>query len=225
MLHKTEAIVLNFIKYGESSIITKIYTEKFGLQTYIVNGARGKSNKNKISLFQPLTLLDLVVYLKENANLQRIAEINCNYQFNSIPYDQRKNAILFFLQELLLKILVEQMPNAQLFNFLQTSLKILDTLELGYENFHLHFLLKFANHLGIAASDAEEIVTQLSPIPVNSNQMILITNLINSDYGSHHHLSQVERRNILEILVKFYSVHITAISNLNSIAILKEVFG
>ena len=48
MLHKTKGIVISFIKYKETSIIVKIYTEKFGIQTYIENGVRSSKGKNKI---------------------------------------------------------------------------------------------------------------------------------------------------------------------------------
>ncbi|MBA4056317.1 MAG: DNA repair protein RecO, partial [Marivirga sp.] len=71
MLHKTRGVVFRFTKYGETSIIVNIFTELFGLQGYIVNGVRSKSGKNRIALYQPLTLLDLVVYHRENANINR----------------------------------------------------------------------------------------------------------------------------------------------------------
>jgi DNA repair protein RecO (recombination protein O) len=65
MLSKTQGIVINYVKYKESSIIAKIYTKEFGIQSYIENGVRSARAKNKIALFQPLTLLDLVIYHKE----------------------------------------------------------------------------------------------------------------------------------------------------------------
>jgi DNA repair protein RecO (recombination protein O) len=75
MLHKTRGIALNYIRYRESSIIAKIYTEAFGIQSYIVNGVRSsKSKMNRIALFQPLTLLDMVVYHKsKEATIHRIS--------------------------------------------------------------------------------------------------------------------------------------------------------
>jgi len=75
MLHKTKGIVLNYIKYSDTSIIAKIYTEAFGLQSYIVNSVRSSKAKNKIALFQPLTLLEMVVYHKNHQGLQRISEM------------------------------------------------------------------------------------------------------------------------------------------------------
>jgi DNA repair protein RecO (recombination protein O) len=88
MLHKTRGIGLSYLRYRESSIITKIYTEAFGIQTYIVNGVRSsKSKNNRIALFQPLTLLDMVVYHKNKEDtVHRISELKCYapFSFNSI---------------------------------------------------------------------------------------------------------------------------------------------
>ena len=47
MLSSTKGIVIHHFKYSEKSVIAKIYTEKFGLQSYILNGVRNKKSKNK----------------------------------------------------------------------------------------------------------------------------------------------------------------------------------
>ena len=39
-LHKTKGIVLRTVKYGETSIIVTIFTELFGIQSYLVNGVQ-----------------------------------------------------------------------------------------------------------------------------------------------------------------------------------------
>ena len=44
-LHKTKGIVLRSVKYGETSIIVTIFTELFGVQSYLVNGIRTSSKK------------------------------------------------------------------------------------------------------------------------------------------------------------------------------------
>ena len=76
MVHNTKGIVLRVVKYGETSVIVTIYTELFGIQSYIVNGVRTTSKKgaSKASLFQPAAILDLIVYHNELKNLQRIKE-------------------------------------------------------------------------------------------------------------------------------------------------------
>ena len=96
MIYKTKGIVLNFIKFKESSIICKIFTESFGLQSYIINGVRS-SNKNKnMSLFQPLTILDLIVYNKRSANLQRLKEMKIDVIYMTNHTDIKKISVCIF---------------------------------------------------------------------------------------------------------------------------------
>ena len=60
MTHKTKGIVLRSIKYGETSLVVTIFTALFGVQVYLVNGARSqKKSGNKSAMFQPGALLDL----------------------------------------------------------------------------------------------------------------------------------------------------------------------
>ena len=40
MLEKTRGIVLRTTDYGETSLVVKVFTEAYGLQSYIVNSVR-----------------------------------------------------------------------------------------------------------------------------------------------------------------------------------------
>ena len=75
MVSKTNGIVLNYIKYKETSIISKIYTKKFGLKSCIINGIRSKKGRFTLSSFKTLSLLDLVVYENKNSEIGRIKEL------------------------------------------------------------------------------------------------------------------------------------------------------
>lgn len=103
MLKKTQGIVIHYIKYRESSIIVKIFTRDLGLKSYIVNGVRSAKSKSKMALYQPLSLLDLVVYDKENASLNRISEVKLNYPFQRIPFDFHRSGVAMFVGEVLSK--------------------------------------------------------------------------------------------------------------------------
>jgi DNA repair protein RecO (recombination protein O) len=47
MLDKTEGIVLKTTKYSESSVITSIFTKKYGLLSFIVQGIRSSKKQAK----------------------------------------------------------------------------------------------------------------------------------------------------------------------------------
>ena len=121
MLLKTKGIVFRFTKFAESSIIVTIFTEQLGLQSYIVNSARSKSGKGKIALYQPLTLLDLVVYHKENANILRLKEVRCVHPYQTITSDFKKSTVALFLTEMINKSVKEQTHSQELCHFLFES--------------------------------------------------------------------------------------------------------
>ena len=222
MLHKTRGVVFRFTKYGETSIIVNIFTELFGLQGYIVNGVRSKSGKNKAALFQPLTLLDLVVYHRENANLNRISEVKCLYPYRSIPLDIRKSSIAVFINEVINKSIKEESHAGELCQFIIDSFIALDNLVIGTENFHLIFLLKLSRLLGFGAHNTEEVMG-IRAIDQETEKILDL--LIKSDYLHTVTLTNSQRRVILDLLLKFYGDHIEPFGEIKSIQVLREVMN
>jgi DNA repair protein RecO (recombination protein O) len=226
MLHKTQGIVLNYMRYRDTSIIVKIYTEKFGIQSYIENGIRSIRSKNKIALFQPMTLLDLVVYHDERKPIQRIAEVRCLQPFKSLPYDIGKSSIALFLIEILGKTLKEEEENQSLFGFLQQSILVLDELE-RFENFHLIFLLQLSFFLGFSPHEAAEISNQFQEnnigLAVTEVDELALNQLIEATYGSELNLNRTHRNHLLDVIIIYYRLHIENFGNIKSLQVLKEV--
>jgi DNA repair protein RecO (recombination protein O) len=222
MLYKTRGIVFKFIKYRESSIIATILTEKLGVQSYIVNSVRTKKPSHSISHFQPLTLLDMVVYNKENATLNRVSEIRCEYQFQSIPYQHSKSAIALFLSEVMYKVIKHESHPDDIFQFVHDSVLSLDHLDSGYENFHLQFLLKLTRYLGFYPESGIEINSQLTHKADNIS--LEIDTLLNNSYDFKiGKVSNSERIQLLDHILDFYHLHIENLGEINSYRILREV--
>ena len=77
MLEKTRGIILNQIKYTDSGIVARIYTRKFGRQSFLIKGMRNrKAGKHNI-LFQPMFILDLEMYYKASREMQITKGIFC----------------------------------------------------------------------------------------------------------------------------------------------------
>ncbi len=222
MLHKTRGVVFRFTRYGETSIIVTIFTEAFGLQTYMVNGVRSKTSKNKIALYQPLTLLDLVVYHKEHASILRIKELKCLYSYQTIGTDMHKSAIALFLTEVLNKTVKEESHAGELCQFLIDSFTTLDQLKAGVENFHLRFLILLSRHLGFGPQRAEEI---LGGRLLSGPEEKILQEMIDADYRVPFALTNTQRRNILDTLLHFYAVHLETMGEIKSVQVLREVLG
>ena len=221
MLHKTRGVVFRFTKYGESSIIVNIFTEMFGLQSYIVNGVRTRTAKSRIALYQPLTLLDLIVYHRENANINRIKEVKCLYPYQSMHVDIRKSAVAMFINEIINKTVKEESHADEMCDFMIKSFVTLDQLHTQVENFHLRFLIKLSRHLGFGAYNLNEL---LGSRMIDSDMEKLLTELIESDYTDALVLTNSQRREILDLLLRFYSDHV-AVGEVRSVQVLRDVMG
>jgi DNA repair protein RecO (recombination protein O) len=222
LIQKTRGIVFRFTKYGETSIIVTIFTEYFGIQSYIVNGVRSKTAKNRIALYQPLTLLNLVVYHRERANLERIKEIQCYHPYISIATDIRKSAIALFITELLNKIVKEESHAETLFEFISMSLITLDEMPVSFENFHLVFMLKLCRYLGFGVRNINEV---LGGRVIDEGGEHALTQLLKADYHDVLFISNQQRRDLLDLITRFYSEHFEALGEMRSTQVLREVLS
>jgi DNA repair protein RecO (recombination protein O) len=230
MLHKTKGIALSYIRYGESSIIARVYTEAFGLQSYIINGVRSAKNKtNRIALFQPLTLLDMVVYYKDGRDLHRISEVKTPYPFQHIPFEVAKSSMALFMTEMLTKTLKEEAGNPHLFRFLLTSVVHLEEATEQYSTIHLAFLLQLASFLGFGPENAEEFETQLRehsvPFLADAVMSEAVNTFLSNPIDVPVRLSRAQRTDLLDGLVAFYRIHFDNLGEVKSLAVLREVLG
>jgi DNA repair protein RecO (recombination protein O) len=244
-LHKTKGIVLRAVKYGETSLIVTIFTELFGLQSYIVSGVRTSTKKGtgRANLFQPTAILDLVVYHNELKNLNRIKEFKWHYLYNRIFSDVPKNAVALFMIELLTKCLKQPEANPELFEFCEDAfLHLDDSNDAVMANFPLFFALHLPAFFGFRINDdyAEE-----TPI-LDMQEGMFVT-----DRPDHFHFLEGKQAEITSELLKimqpeeleqiklnhdfrrqllfayeiYYRLHVQDFGTMKTLPVLREVLG
>jgi len=228
MLYKTRGLSLSYIRYRETSIIARIYTEEFGLQSYIVNSVRtARSKNNRIALFQPLTLLDMVVYNKPDRDLHRLSEVKTSHPFQSLPFEITKSTIAMFVTEILNKVLKEEAGSPVLFRFLIESVLFLEEARTNYENFHLAFLLKLSFFLGFGPESAREFDDQLRensyPFLPDTEMETALNIMLQRPLGTPIRLARSSRNELLDALVAYYQIHIDSVGEVKSLPVLREV--
>jgi len=232
MLVKTRAIALHCMKYAESGIIAWLYTERFGRQSFIVNGVRTKKPAVPASFFLPLTLLEVDMYYKPGKDIQRLKEVSCLLHFHSIPYNVKKSTIALFISELLYKTLKEETGNIQLFEFLFNAIQLLDLKDEGSENFHLAFLMQYMKYLGIypfkqGLNDIDGyhqeffLPADAGPNEREGLELFICASLTQLDKIK---ISYETRSFLLEHIIEFYLYHLDQIADIRSLQVLKEVF-
>ncbi len=241
--HKTKGIVLRSVKYGETSLIVTIFTELFGIQSYMVNGVRTSSKKGtgKVGLFQPAVILDMVVYHNELKHLNRIKEFKCSAIYQHILSEVPKNAAALFMIELLTKCLKQPDTNTDLFYFTEDCLLELDKCNSAIAaNLPLFYALHLPYHFGFRITDnytseanyldlKEGIFVQQQPDHpafLDAKQAITVSTLLKvlqpkdlSDIKLNHDF----RRQLLHQLETFYSLHIESFGTMKTLQVLREV--
>ncbi len=244
-VHSTRGVVLRTIKYGDSSIITSIYTELFGIQQYLVKGVRqsSKTSAGKASYFNPAAILELQVYHNELKQLQFIKEYRWAYLYESVLFNVVKNTVAIYVMELLQHSLKQPEANPELYYLIEDTLKQLDrgnpTLT---GNLPLYFTLHLAAELGFqlqgnyttetSVLDLQEGVfvsqTPLHPYYL-AGQLAEITSMI-AGLNFYNELENISlnkniRRHLLEAYQQYLALHIAGFGQMKSFAILQEVLA
>ncbi len=221
MIVKTLGIVFRFIRYKETSVIVTIFTRKYGIQSYIVNGVRSKKPKIASAFFQPLTLLDMVVYHKDGASLNRISEIKCTDPYMDILSNIRKSSVILFLSEVLFKSIKHESHPEVIYHFMHNSLLSFEHLNSGYENFHIQFLLKLTKYLGFQPDSGATLKGQL--LHENSELEEPIDHFLKEGYNTYLSISNKLRIALIDRILEFYQLHIDGFGKIQSTQILHEV--
>jgi DNA repair protein RecO (recombination protein O) len=238
MLHKTRGIVFNSSEYGETSLVVQIYTELFGIQSYIINGVRKKHAKHHSNVFQRLTPVDLVVYHKERPGLQRISDIRPNPPLATIPFNVLKSSVVFFIDEILYKSIREEESNPPLFDFIFESIQWLDHSQHAPKNFHLIFMILLSRFLGFSPTrnySAGQTIFNLKdghfqhsfpihPHFIPPEHSFVFNKLLSANYSSEIEITNEERRLMINYLIEFYALHIEGFGAVKSHKVLEQVW-
>ena len=240
MLHKTRGLVLHTIKYTDNSVISHIYTEKFGRKSFMISGARGKRSSARINLLQHLSILDMEVYIKQTRELQKVKEIRLHQPFSSLPYHPLKNTVALFISEILYKTLQEEEANPNLFSWLINAIMIFDLAGSSYANFHLVFMLGLTRYLGFYPQgnysesaeyfDIENALFTVSKpmhphfIPPPESRALAGLMACTFKEMDRIRLNSKLRNVLLAGILDYYRYHLPGMGRLKSLPVLKEIF-
>ena len=223
MIIKTEGIVINYIKFRESSIIIRIFTQDLGFQSFILNGIRSIRSKKSIGVFQPLNLVELVAFKSPKAAIFRLNECKILYPTASFQIDLRKSAIVMFCSELLNKTLFhEHNENNQLYLFFKAEIISLERLTIGFESFHVYFAIKYAAHLGFFIQSVEQLLPYKADL--NSALYLFMERMVEADHYVNEPATGELRALALKQIIDYYSRHIDNFGEIKSLKILQQVF-
>lgn len=189
------AIVLSLTKYSDTGSIVHLYTAEQGRMQYAVYG-----NKYK-GVLRPLSIVEYVATKRQNAPQQMgsISSVSLLYTPKQLATDIKRQCVAMFIAEVLASTLHHPMSDQPLFDWLCEVIHHLDT-DADISNLHLHFLIEYANFLGVGIDDTEH--PDWFAVPS----------------------SRIERQQRLRALTTYYEQHIEDFRPPKSLDVLIEVF-
>lgn len=236
---KIQGLVLQSLRYGDSSLIVKVFTRNYGVRSYMVKGAFNRNAKNKVALFQNLNLINYVEAGRpDGKTLGYLKDVQLSYVYQQLPMVMNKSAIVMYISELLSKTLVGQEQNTPLYDFVTQSLQWLDLVDAHYANFPLFFTLELTRYLGFypksdyqpnSSFDMMEGVfvhdLPIHPYYFDSEMAALLHGLmgLGVDEACALPLQVQQRRFLLDGLMVFMRLHAPVMKGFRSHEVLKAV--
>ena len=239
MVYSTESIVLGHINYSETSIIVRCFTKKFGVKSYLIRGLRSKK-KSKLQLgqFLRLNIIDIESSNNRKGNLSYVKNVKSLVSFNSINSNIIKYNIALFISEVLMSIIRHEESDSKIFNFIKESLIWFENSE-KFSNFHILFLIYLTNFLGILpeknTNNYPFFDIENGNFTSKSNSSNCINGKVIEDFSlilgtKFDYLNDVltnvnQRRNMIDLILKYYQIHVPGFKIPKSIGILNDLFS
>lgn len=239
MVFNTQAFILKQTRFSDNASFVTVYSRDSGRQTYRMYGLHSKRKGNRRALVFPLSPVEITASVQTDRNIPVIKEINALAFYENIPDHPLKCALALFIAELLDRTIQQSETDYALFDFLTDSIAFLNHTPNQTANFHLVFMLRLSDKLGFGPNlenrntnlfDLREGVyvasTPLHAHIISNPLCSLFTLLAQSDFVNMHHivLTKDERNDLLNLLMEYYSLHISHFKGLKSTEVLREVF-
>jgi DNA repair protein RecO (recombination protein O) len=246
MISNTHAIILRTVPFGETSLVVTAFTKTYGLQSYLVKGARstGKKGQSLRPYLQPGALLDLVVYHHEGTDhLQYIREMRWARVYAKVLTSVVHNAVATFMVELITRCIRQSEPNTELYEGVEQYLVLLDEGDpVVVANLPLHFALFLAGELGFRP---ENNYSENAPyfdlnegkfsnhysnpgFTLDGENALLLHRLLSTDPPVTLYrvkMTRTQRQEIMAALARFFSIHAAGFGQLKSLEVLEVVFN
>jgi len=242
-------IVLRTVKYKDNGLIVDLFTQNHGRMSFMTSLSRGSSRRTAVAaLWRPLNLVEFVADTHAHNRLARPRDISLYCHYSDIPCNATKSMMSLFLAEFLSYTLRAQQPDEPLYQFVETSMMWLDAApDAHIANFHLYFLIRLTRFVGIepegemfssttsfslpsgegggGSSDSTGTLSGLHLI-LHPDEMRYLPLMLRISLANLHHFrfSRTQRRRVLEILEKYYRLHLPSFPELRSLDVLREVF-
>tara|TARA_B100000900_G_scaffold177662_1_gene150609 strand:+ start:4966 stop:5685 length:720 start_codon:yes stop_codon:yes gene_type:complete len=239
MIISTKAVILSKLKYKDHDLIVRAYTASNGVVSFLVKGAfSSKKTKIKPAYFQPLSLLQLEIYYKNNKDLHYIKNVRLQQAYSALHTDILKSTVVIFLAEILTMVLKEEAPNEGLYNYIETALLWFDTVDCN-SIFHHQFLMGLTKYVGVYPElskpslpffNLEAGLYQAKSSGrycISGSKLYLFNSILGMEFDNYKSepMNSAQKQELLNMILLYFKLHLQGFKSPKSLVILNQVFN
>lgn len=226
--------------FSDTKMMADVISHEGGRLTCVVSVSQKGKGRARRNLFQPLSMLELTIEERRAGALPVVKDAHIAEPLATLHTDPRKISISMFVAEFLYNVTRQEENGGLLFCYVRDSLLWLDTVEQGFANFHLVFMMRLTRFVGFFPNlddyadhcffDMRNGCFTLTR-PVHSDVLPpddarKVSLLMRMDYSTMHlfQMSRQERNRCADVILHFYSLHVPSFGDMKSLEVLRELF-
>ncbi|MGV6831954.1 MAG: DNA repair protein RecO [bacterium] len=240
MFQSTKCIVISKLRYKDNDLIVKCFTEKLGVQSFLIRGIF-KSSKRKafhLAYFGYLSLLEINFDFKKNKSLHFIKDLKVLNTKSLLTTDIQRSSISVFIAEILDSILDNEYSDIQLFELTETLIE-----ELMNEEFtnliHIVYLVYLSKILGFYPDMTNSNLpnfnlkegrftdTSNNEYCISGENLTVLKLVLGTNFDAYTSLiiSNANKRAVLEVILLYFKLHLDDFKEPKSLNVLQQVFS
>ena len=237
----TSFISLKVTRYSDTQSILTAYSREWGRVAFAIATGKGKNASRLRAMTMPMGIVECDTDMRPGREVLTMRQARPVTVLTDMHSNPLKQMVAMFLAEVLTKVLRESVPDRGIYDFIEGSARCLDAMAVSdIGNFHICFLMHLGRLLGI-----EPDVTTYSPggvmdmrdgiwrdcLPLHGEMLTPeesaeAARLARMTYTNmkYFRYTRSQRARVLDTVLRYYSLHVTPLSGLRSLEILRSMF-
>lgn len=239
---KLRYIALRLTRYSDSHNILAAYSRERGRVSLSVPAGRGREAGRLKALSMPLTIVECEIDERSQREIMPLRQARVVEVCPSIGGDPLKQMMAMFIAELVVLVTRDSVStDTGMYEFLEASVKVLELMKTGrLGNFHICFLYHLGRLMGVEPDvstrregymfDMRDGVWRGS-MPLHGDALTVeesdvVASLTRITFANQHlyRYSRAERARVLDLMMRYLSIHLTPLTGVKSLDVLRAMF-
>lgn len=233
-------IPLRITPYSDKNSILSAYSREMGRVSCLLPAGAGREAQRRRALLMPLCPVRCQVAVSPGRDVFPMREPVAWPPLPLLSADPLRCAVALFLAEVLRAVLRQSESEPALFDFIAESAVRLNDPSVSVPNFHIVFLLRLLDYLGVAPDlggyhggmvfdMVDACYRTAAPLHgkfLMPDESTALARLARIDWRNSHlyKYTRAQRARVLDLILQYFSLHVVSLSGLKSVEVLRELF-